>query len=95
MAISQSLPYPLQQTQLVSQVNTLAANPLLGGNPVTQIMLNANTPKTFSHGLGKVPQGWIITDIMSDASVWRTQPFNSTTLTLEASAETTINILVF
>lgn len=83
------------QTQWSAALNPVLANAILKGNPIGQVVLVANTPKTFGHGLSRDPQGFIVTDINAAAIVYRTQPFNSSTLTIEATANVTIDILVY
>ena len=45
--------------------------------------------------LGRVQQGWIITDINAAVSVYRSQPFNDLTLTLTSSGPATISLWVY
>lgn len=85
----------LMQTKWASQLNPLLSNPLNQPGFIKNVTLIANTPLAINHLLGQVQQGWFITDIDSNATVWRTQPFNKLTLTLEASANTTINLTVY
>lgn len=48
----------------------------------------------ISHTLQRQPLGFVITDKTSNAVVWRTT-WNDTTLTLQASLATTVQIWVF
>jgi hypothetical protein len=95
MALSTKLPVPLMQTQWASEINPLLANPSNNSRVITGIVLVANTPQVVNHKLGRKMQGWEIADINANANVWRTQPFNAQTITLESSANVTINIRVF
>ena len=78
-----------------AQLDPILANPMLSGNSVSDIDLVASTPQAINHLLGRSPQGWFLTDNIADSVVWRTQPFNNKTITLESSATTTISIWVF
>jgi hypothetical protein len=83
------------QTQWASQLNPIVNNPILQGRALSSIILIANTPLVVNHGLGRNMQGWFVTDQQSSASIFRTQPFNSLTLTLESPANVTINVWVY
>lgn len=87
--------FDLLQTGWKKQLDPIIKNTLVNGVLLTNISLPATTPTPISTTLGRQQQGWIITDNTADCRVWRTQPFNSTTLTLEASAATTISLWVF
>lgn len=84
----------LLQTQWTSQLNPLLANPLVNGILLKNVSL-ANGVTTVNHLLGRKMQGWFITDINGAASVYRSQPFNSLTLTLTSSAQVTVSLYVF
>lgn len=49
----------------------------------------------LNHGLGRVPQGWIIADINGAAEIYRSAAFNSLTLSLTSNAAVTVSLLVF
>ena len=86
----------LMQKQWSSQLNPVLANALLTGTQLSNsITLVANTPLTFNTYLGRQMVGWIITDNTANCTVWRTQPLNSQTLTLESSADTTISLWIY
>lgn len=93
--LSTSLPLPLMLTKWASQLNPVLSNIMVQGKAVNGVILAANTPLVINTQLGRVQQGYIITDQNSAANVWRTQPYNDLTLTLEASANTTLNLWVF
>lgn len=95
MLLPQKLPLDLMQTRWAQILNQFVNNPILQGVAISDILLNATTPKAIQTTLERVPQGWFLIDNMADCSVWRTEPFNAQTLTLEASADTTISIWVF
>ena len=87
--------FGLLQTGWKKQLDPIVANPILQGVQITGIVLAANTPKTISTTLNRTQLGWFLTDNNANCTVWRTQAFNSTTLTLEASAAATISIWVY
>jgi hypothetical protein len=45
--------------------------------------------------LDRIMQGWMITDINGAATIYRSQPLNSKTLTLTSNAAVTVNLYVF
>lgn len=92
MALPIGQPLPQMQTQWKAQLDQLLSNPLFQGLALNNIVLIANTPQTLNHSLGRPQRGCIITYQNADANVWQSQPFNSTTITLEASANVTINV---
>lgn len=92
--LSPKLPWSLANPKWAATLNPLLALPILNGNMVSAVLV-ANTPQAINTKIGRMQQGWFLTDNSADAVVWRTQPFNSTTLTLEASANTTVNVWVF
>lgn len=63
---------------------TLSAQSLAGG-----------VDTTLSHKLGRVPQGWAITDITGNDATVRRVSWTGTTLTLRASAAVTVNLEVW
>lgn len=95
MSLPQKLTLDMMQIQWGQQINPLLTNILTQGVAVNGVTLDANTPKNIPTTLGRMQIGWFITDILSNAVVWRTQPFNNNLLTLESSADTTINIWMF
>lgn len=93
--LSTRLPWDLANTRWASILNPILALPILNGNMIEAIDLIANKPQAINHLLQETPQGWFITDNTANAVVWRTRDFNPLTITLESSADTTINIWVF
>lgn len=82
------------QTQWSTLLNPLLSNPINKGNFLTGIAL-ANGDTTFSHLLDRQQQGWIITDVNGAAHIYRSQAFNSKTLTLTSDAAVVVNLLVY
>ena len=83
------------QTRWKSQLDTILANPILSGNQIDNIVLLATTPQPVNHLLARMPQGWFLVDNNADSVVWRTLPFNTSTITLESSVNTTISIWIY
>lgn len=93
--LSTKLIWPLAQTKWAAILNPIISLPILNGNQISSISLVANVPKVINHLLQRMPQGWILTDNTANTVVWRTASFNDLTITLEASANTTISFWVF
>ena len=94
MATSQSLPYPLQQTQLVSQANQSSAVSITQGVQLSGITIGT-TATTVKTTLGRVQLGWFLTDQNTNATVWRSGTFNNSFMTLTASTECVVSIWVY
>lgn len=93
--LSTKLPWELANTRWASTLNPLLAIPFLNGLEIDAIKLIANKPQAINHLLQRTMQGWFILDNIANTVIWRTQPFNDLTLTLESSANTTVSIWVF
>lgn len=94
-SISPKLPWELAQTKWAATINPILALPILNGNQIDSIILKANTPLSVNHLLQRMPQGWFVVDNTSGAVIWRSAPFNSLTIVLESSANTTISIWIY
>jgi len=86
--------FMLMQTGWSSQLNPWLNNPLSQGVLLKDVAL-ANGTTQIDHRLDRMMQGWFITDINGAATVYRSQPFNSDTLTLTSNAAVTVNLYVF
>lgn len=75
-------------------VNQIKLVPFLSGNAVKDIALTTSG-LTVAHQLGRVPQGFFITAINANATVWQTQASDERFLYLDASATVTISIWVY
>lgn len=84
----------LLQTRWKSVLDPVISEPFNSGQILASIALN-NGVTVINHKLGRVQQGWIITDIQGSASIYREAAFNALTLTLSSSAAVTVNIFVF
>lgn len=95
MQLSPKLPWELAQTKWAATINPILAIPMLHGNQIDDIVLAANMPLAINHLLQALPQGWFLVDNTANAVVWRSAPLNNLTITLTASADTTISIWVY
>lgn len=93
--LSPKLPWDLAQTKWSSILNPILALPILNGNQVNSVALVANKPLAINHLLQRLPLGWFLTDNTANATIWRTVAFTALTITLEASADTTISFWIF
>jgi hypothetical protein len=93
--LSPNLPWSLANPRWASLLNPIISVPFLSGLQIDGIQLLASTPKTISTLLGRTPQGWWVVDNTANTAIWRTQPFSTNSLTLEASVNTTISIWVY
>lgn len=82
------------QTQWKSQLDPILAIPMLSGHQLSSITLAAGN-NSINHLLGRMQQGWILTDINVGVAIYRNQPFNTTTLTLNSGGICIINLWVF
>jgi hypothetical protein len=85
----------LANPKWAATLNPLLANPLIQGQQIDSVVLVSGKPKAINHGLQQLPQGWFLVDNIANAVIWRTAAFTTTTITLEASANTTISIWVY
>jgi len=93
--LPRKLNWELAQTEWAKQIEPLLGNAILKGHALNDIQLDAGKAKDIQTGLNRQQQGWIITDILSGAKVWRTKPFSANILTLETDLDTTISIWVY
>lgn len=83
----------LLQTNWSAQINPVITNPAnLSLQISADLIVGVNV---INHGLGRMQQGWVITDINSVCTIYRSQPFNALTLTLVSSAVATVSLGVF
>lgn len=90
----ESQPFMLMQTKWAAELNPVLAFPPLSGSILKGISLSIGV-NTINHLLGRLQQGWILTDQSGGASIYRSKPFNATTLALTSDAVVTINLWVF
>lgn len=92
--LSSNLPWELANNIWAQSLNPVLANPILSGRQLVTVPL-INGVTIINHGLGRNMQGWFITDINGVASIYRSAPFNPTTLTLTSNAIVTVGIWVY
>lgn len=91
---TQSKDLNLMQTNWASVINPVIDNPINQANILKNIVL-INGVTVVNHLLGRMMQGWFVTDINGSATIYRSAPMNAQTLTLTSSAAVTINLGVF
>ena len=82
------------ESQWKALLDPVLANPLTSGSQLTGIVLTAGV-NVINTKLGRKAQGWLITDINSGATVYRSAPFNDLTLTLTSSGNAVVNLWVY
>lgn len=94
MSLPLRLPSDQMQQLWKSQLDPLLANQLTQGQLLTGISLHMGE-NDINTLLSRKQVGWIIVDQTAAASIFRSRPFNSVTLTLNSSAPCTVNLWVF
>lgn len=87
-------PFQLMQDKWKGILDPLIAKPLSSSQILSNLNLVIGENK-FNHLLARQMQGWIITDQDAAAEIYRSQPLNSTTISLTSNAVVTINLMVF
>lgn len=82
------------QTTWKSQLDPIIAIPMLNGLQLSNINLVGGN-NVINHKLQRLQQGWIITDLNQGVAIYRAQPFNSTTLTLNSGAPCVVDLWVY
>jgi len=82
------------QTQWAAALNPWLLNPMAKGIFLNDVTLKAGA-NSINHLLQRMQQGWAIVDIQNPITVYRSQPFNATTLTLTSSGAGTVSLYVF
>lgn len=93
-ALSTSLPLPQMQTKWAATLNPVVANPLNSVTILTDVVLVTGV-NVINHTLGAIQQGWFLVDLQAPVTVYRSSPFNGSTLTLTSSGAATVSIGVF
>lgn len=84
----------LMQNNWVAQLNPLLASPISKGLLLNNIALSSGA-NVINHKLSRNMQGWFITDIDNAASIYRSAPFNNSTLTLTSNVTCNVALWVF
>lgn len=95
LVITQDKDLNLFQTQLGKALQPIISNAMLDGTMLNAIVLLAGVATVFPHNLNRLQMGWFLTDTNAASTVFRSAPFNSSTLTLTASNNTIVNIWCF
>lgn len=94
MILPQQLVLSAMQTKWAAILEPVLQLALLKGVSVEGVKLSTGN-NSINHKLGRAPQGWFITDINAAASIYRSEPFNSLSLTLNSDAACTVNLYVY
>ena len=94
MALPLKLSWDIAQTRWKSQLDPVLANPQTNMRIIPNVQL-INGATVINHGLQQMQQGWILVDVQGAATIYRSQPFNSTNLTLTSNASVTVSIGVY
>ncbi len=87
--------FSLMQTSWKAAITPIINNEINQGILITGVSLVANTPLAINHLLSRMQVGWLLADTTAPSMIYRTQPLNAVTLTLESSADTTIALWCF
>jgi hypothetical protein len=85
------------QDSITDSIQSLTKIPILEANLVANVSVST-TATGVEHGLNRQPLGFIVVDRTSNTQVWRSATPSAAPeklLMLEASATTTISILIF
>ncbi len=94
MKLPLSMDWNKAQTRWASIINPVIALPPSQGTLLQNISL-ASGSNVINHMLGKIQQGWIVTDLNSNVTLYRSAPFNDKTLTLTSSGAAIISLWVY
>lgn len=86
--------FQLMQSKWSNLINPVLEDPTNQGTLLKNISIVTGV-NNIAHKLGRSPQGWVVVDQTAAITLFRSQPFNSTTLTLTASGPATIALWVF
>jgi len=92
--LSQKLDWELMNPILASVLNPIIASPLSSALILKNIQLKIGT-NIINHGLGRLMQGWFLTDVNGSAVIFRSASMNALTLTLTSNAVVTVSIGCF
>lgn len=84
----------LVETKWKSVIDPLLANPLNNASILENIVLVSGN-NAIPHLLGRMQQGWFITDLNAAVTIFRYQPLNARFLYLTVSGAATVSLGVF
>lgn len=92
--LSSNLDWQLMNPILASTLNPIIASPLSSASILKNIALIVGA-MTINHKLGRNMQGWFLIDKQGPADIYRSAPFNASTLTLTSDTAVIVDIGVF
>lgn len=92
--LSSKLDWDQAQNKWAAVLNPIIANPITNPIILTRITL-ASGSNVINHKLQRPMQGWMITDLNANVTIYRSAPMNSETITLTSSGAAIINLAVF
>lgn len=92
--LSTYLDWSLANTKWANELNPILKNPMTNMQLIPNVVLATGT-NLINHGLGRLQQGWVITDIQGAQTIYRNAAFTETTLSLSSSGAVTISLAVF
>lgn len=87
-------PINRMQDNIINALQPLLTSEINYGIIIKDIILDGTNPVSVDHRLGRQPQGWFIVDITAASGIFR-EAWDTRTITLNASAATTISIYLF
>lgn len=94
MRLPQGLPQAQMENTWATVIDPVLSFPPNQGLILTGIKLIAGI-NVINHKLGRLLQGYVITDQDAQSSIYKSQPFNKLTLTLTSTGACTIRLWVF
>lgn len=94
MALPTNMSWEMADNLWATQINPFLALPILKGIMLADVTLKVGD-NNINTLLARKQQGWLVVDKTGVATVYRSKPFNSTTLTLNSSAPVTVSLWVF
>jgi hypothetical protein len=84
----------LMQRNWKSKLDPVFQGQFLNGKAINNITLKSGST-AIPHGLSGIQRGWVITDVNSPVTIYRSAPFDNKNLTLTSNAACVINLWVF
>lgn len=81
------------QSNIASAIEQIIRSLILDSNTI-EIDVSASA-LAFNHGLGRVPEGWLVIDKDANVNIWATGTKTSRTITFQASGNAAIKVLIF
>jgi hypothetical protein len=81
------------QDAIATAMNPILNDPWNSRKSISVSLLSAN-PNVITHGLGRTPQYWQLTDLQGAVTVYRTA-WNATTITLVTGSDVNVTVTVY